>query len=162
MNQDRIRWRPLALALACLALSATAFAQTPPADMKSAPEKLKSNVYVWENLEVKKTANGERRAVFDGPSATVDLAHCHITTLNPGEKSSDPRLHLQEEIIIVKEGSVEAYCDGKTTVATPGSVIYFAANATTALRNVGKTPATYIVVYYTTPLTPKAPATDKK
>lgn len=118
-------------------------------------EKLTSNVYVWDQLKVETTKNGERRAVFDGPTTTLDKLHCHITTLKAGEVSGEPRLHHQEEVIIVKEGTVEALADGVKRVATAGSVIYFQANAVTALRNIGNGPATYIVVYYYTPLTPK-------
>ena len=66
-----------------------------------------------------------------------------------------PHLHLQEEVIIVKEGTVEAVFDGKTEIATAGSVIFFNSHAVTQLRNPGKVPATYTVVYYLTPLTPK-------
>jgi uncharacterized cupin superfamily protein len=102
------------------------------------------------------TPNGMRRSLFDGPTATLDKLHCHITTLNPGQTSGEPRLHLQEEVLIVKEGLVEASIDGKTQTAGPGSVFFFASKATTRLRNAGDTPATYIVVYYYTPLTPKS------
>ena len=101
-------------------------------------------------------AKGVRRAVFDGPTATVDKVHCHVTTLNPGEKSGEPSKHLQEEIIIVKEGTVEAHWDGQSKSGGPGSVIFFAAGATTFLRNAGTTPCTYTVIYYYTPLTPKS------
>ena len=124
-----------------------------PAPATSA--KLSSTVFDWEKMAVTPTTNGVRRALFDAPTATVDKAHCHITTLNPGQNSGVPRRHLQEEVIIVKEGLVEATFDGKTQTAGPGSVIFFAANAVTRLRNAGETPATYIVVYYLTPLTPK-------
>lgn len=123
---------------------------TPPA------EKLASAVYDWEKMTVTPTPKGARRDVFDGPTATLDKAHCHITTLNPGENSGEPRVHLQEEIIIVKEGLVEMHIDGKPHTAGPGSVFHLAARATTALRNAGPTPCTYIVVYYYTPLTPKS------
>ena len=127
------------------------------ADVPKAPaQKLVSNLYDWEKLPVEPTAKGVRRAVFDGPTATVDKMHCHITTLNPGEKSGEPSKHLQEEIIIVKEGTVEANWDGQSKTGGPGSVIFFAAGATTFLRNAGKVPATYIVIYYYTPLTPKS------
>ena len=136
-----------------------AFAQTPaekaPAAKAAPAEKVVSDLFDWEKLVVTKNAKGERRAMFDGPTGTVDKIHCHSTTLNPGEKSSEPSLHLQEEIIIVKEGTIEANWDGKSKVGGPGSVIFFASGATTFLRNAGKTPCTYIVVYYYTPLTPK-------
>jgi mannose-6-phosphate isomerase-like protein (cupin superfamily) len=126
-------------------------AQTPPAPVP----RLVSAVYDWEQMTVTPTPKGVRRDVFDGPTATLDQAHCHITTLNPGQNSGEPRVHLQEEIIIVKEGLVEMHIDGRTQTAGPGSVFFLAARATTALRNAGTTPCTYIVVYYRTPLTPK-------
>ena len=151
----------LMFALLCPALTAQTSptekpsANTPPvAAAPAAP--LHSDVYDWEKLEVTPNAKGVRRAVFDGPTATVDKMHCHITTLNPGEKSGEPSKHLQEEVIIVKEGTVEANWDGKSKTGGPGSVIFFASGATTFLRNPGTTPCTYIVVYYYTPLTPKS------
>lgn len=144
----------LALIVTLTALVPMLPAQT-PAPAAPAPH-LTSTVYEWDKLPVTPTPKGVRRDVFDGPTATLDKAHCHITTLNPGENSGEPRLHLQEEVIIIKEGLVEATFDGKTQTAGPGSVIFFAANAVTRLRNAGDTPATYIVVYYFTPLTPKS------
>jgi quercetin dioxygenase-like cupin family protein len=149
----------LALSALCTVLSAqTPMTQknSPPAPAPAPVEKLLSDLYDWEKMIVTPTAKGVRRAVFDGPTATVDKMHCHITTLNPGEKSGEPSKHLQEEVIIVKEGLVEANWDGKSKVGGPGSVIFFAAGATTFLRNAGTTPCTYIVIYYYTPLTPKS------
>lgn len=140
---------------AALAALAPMSAQPNPEASKPA-EKLSSAVYDWEKLVPTPNAKGARRDVFDGPTTTLDKLHCHITTLNPGENSGEPRLHLQEEVIIVKEGLVEMHIDGKTQTAGPGSVFYLAARATTRLRNAGTTPATYIVIYYTTPLTPKS------
>lgn len=146
--------RPL-LPLAAFAVFATLLPaeSTPPA---RPVENLQSAVYDWEKMTVTPTPKGSRRDVFDGPTATLDKAHCHITTLNPGENSGEPRLHLQEEVIIVKEGLVEMHIDGKTQTAGPGSVFFLASRATTRLRNAGDKPCTYIVVYYSTPLTPKS------
>jgi len=135
----------------------TLFAQAPaPAAPTPPAPKLKSDLHDWDKLTVTPTPRGVKRDVFDGPTTTLDLMHCHITTLNPGEKSGEPRKHLQEEVIVVKEGLVEANWDGQSKTGGPGSVIFFAAGATTFLRNAGKTPATYIVIYYYTPLTPKS------
>ena len=119
------------------------------------PAKLGSTVFDWEKLKPASMPNGVRRDVFDSPTATLDKLHCHITTLNPGQTSGEPRRHLQEEVLIVKEGLVEATADGKVQTVGPGSVIFFAANAVTRLRNPGPGPATYTVVYFITPLTPK-------
>jgi len=117
--------------------------------------KLASAVYDWDKMQPTVVSNGVRRTVFDGPTATLDKINCHITTLNPGEQSGEPRLHMQEEVIVVKEGTVEATYDGHSETVGPGSVIFFASHATTRLRNPGKVPATYTVIYYYTPLTPK-------
>src|SRR5688572_24277527 len=119
-----MKLKTIFLFTACATLAAMLPAQTPPAD----PPKLTSTVYDWEKLVIIPTPKGVRRDVFDGPTTTLDKAHCHITTLNPGENSGEPRRHLQEEIIIVKEGLVEATFDGKTQTAGPGSVFFFAAN----------------------------------
>lgn len=127
----------------------------PLSAQKSPAPMLTSKVYRWDEMTVTPTPKGSRRAVFDGPTSTLNLAHCHITTLNPGENSGEPTLHRQEEVIIVKEGQVEMHIDGRTETAGPGSVFHLVANAVTRLRNAGNTPATYIVVYYHTPLTPK-------
>lgn len=129
-----------------------------PEPLKSPDGKLLSHVYDWEKLAPVTRPNGVRRDVFDAPTATLEKLHAHISTLNPGERSGAPSLHPQEEVIIVKEGTVEAQYDGKAVTSGPGSVIFFAAGATTALHNPGKTPATYIVINYYPTVAPKAAA----
>jgi mannose-6-phosphate isomerase-like protein (cupin superfamily) len=143
--------------VAFVALCSTLSAQTQEVapTMSSNTTKLVSAVYDWEKMQPTVVSNGVRRTVFDGPTATLDKINCHITTLNPGQVSGEPRLHLQEEVIIVKEGVIEATYDGHSETVGPGSVIFFASHATTRLRNPGKVPATYTVIYYYTPLTPK-------
>jgi heat shock protein HslJ/quercetin dioxygenase-like cupin family protein len=115
-----------------------------------------SKVFDWASLKAVPIPNGERRAVLDGPTETVDLLHVHVTTLAPGKVSGPPVRHLQEEVLIVKEGEVEVSLDGTTQTAGAGSILFFAAGAVTGLRNVSAAPATYYVIYYKTPKTPKA------
>jgi quercetin dioxygenase-like cupin family protein len=149
--------------LAALVPGADGQAQSPatkPGPASTAPSagpepKLGSTVFVSSQLPVEKRPNGTRQAVLDAPTATLDRLHAHITTLNPGEKSGEPRLHLQEEVIIVTEGLLIAHFDGQKREAPAGSVIFFQSNAVTYLQNPGPKPARYYVVYYHTPLTPK-------
>jgi mannose-6-phosphate isomerase-like protein (cupin superfamily) len=149
--------KPILYLLAALAVTTSLPAQTQekPAITSTNASKLTSTVFDWEKMKVDTTTNGMRRTVFDAPTATLDKIHCHITTLNPGKNSGAPRRHLLEEVIIVKEGLVEATADGHSQTVGPGSVIFFAANAVTCLRNAGDVPATYTVINYYTPLTPK-------
>ena len=137
-------------------LGFTLMAQTSETKPAATPAKLPSAVFVWEKMQPVPATNGVRRTLFDGPTATLDKINCHITTLNPGQTSGPPRLHLQEEVIVVKEGTIEATFDVQSQTVGPGSVIFFASHATTCLRNPGKVPATYTVIYYYTPLTPKS------
>ena len=123
-------------------------ASLPSSGAEAPATSLPSQVFSWEAMKPVATPTGERRDVINGPSSTLEKLHCHISTLRPGERSSAPRLHPQEEVIIVKEGTIEAEYDGHTSVATAGSIIYFAAGAVTAMKNVGTTPATYYVLNY--------------
>ena len=127
----------------------------PPAASTNNSPKLMSAIYDWDKMQPITVSNGVRRLLFDGPTTSLDQINCHITTLNPGEQSGEPRLHVQEEVVVVKEGAVEAMYDGYSQTVGPGSVIFFASGATTRLRNPGKVPCTYTVIYYYTPLTPK-------
>jgi len=133
---------------------------TPPASISSADktlvEKMSSQVLLWENQKFTPTATGARVTVFDAPTPTLDRFHCHISTLNPGENTGPLHRHPQEEFIVIKEGTLEVNIDGKKQIATPGSMIFYAANENENMTNVGKTPATYYVIQFYTALTPKS------
>jgi quercetin dioxygenase-like cupin family protein len=106
---------------------------------------LDSSIFDWNDLEVKSTKTGAVRTVFRSQTATLDELECHITTLNPGETSHPPHKHPEEEILIVKDGTVEALVNGQMKIVGVGSVIFQASNQMHAIKNVGKTPATYHV-----------------
>ncbi len=91
--------------------------------------------------------NGQRSAVFDNPTDLLGRFECHVTTLAVGQNSGPAHAHpAVEEATVVQQGTVEISInnDPKRTVG-PGSVIYFASQDLVALRNVGSTPATYVV-----------------
>jgi XRE family transcriptional regulator, regulator of sulfur utilization len=70
----------------------------------------------------------------------------HETVLGAGVESHPPHKHEHEEIMIVVEGTLETYLDGKTEAAQAGSVIYFGPNQMHGVRNIGTTPCGYYVV----------------
>jgi quercetin dioxygenase-like cupin family protein len=115
-----------------------------------------STVIDWGKLLFTPTKTGARVAVFDAPTPTLDKFHCHISTLNPGENTGAPHRHPQEELVIIKEGTLEINIDGKLQTATTGSMIFYAANELENMRNVGERPATYYVLQFFTALTPKS------
>jgi XRE family transcriptional regulator, regulator of sulfur utilization len=115
------------------------------------PQVMGSSVFDWEAIDVKPTRIGSTRKFFQAPTATLDELECHVTTLNPGETPHPPHQHPDEEVIIIKEGTVEALVNGQTRRVGPGSVILQAANQLHTIRNVGKTPATYHVIKWNSP-----------
>jgi quercetin dioxygenase-like cupin family protein len=110
-----------------------------------------SSVFDWKTIPVKKTEVGELRSLFKSRTATLDELEVHITTLNPGQASHPPHKHPNEEIVIVKEGTVEAFENGVWTRLGPGSVIFSASNQMHGIRNVGDGPATYHVINWSSP-----------
>jgi XRE family transcriptional regulator, regulator of sulfur utilization len=110
-----------------------------------------SSIFDWNNIEAKPTKIGATRKFFQAPTATLDELECHVTTLNPGQSPHEPHQHPDEEIIIIKEGTVESLVNGQLKRVGPGSVIFQAANQLHSIRNVGNTPATYHVFKWNSP-----------
>jgi quercetin dioxygenase-like cupin family protein len=100
------------------------------------PKLMGSSIFDWTQLPVRKTEKGEVRKVLQAPTATLDELECHVTTLNPGEMAHPPHQHPDEEIIIVKEGTVESLVNGELKVVGPGSVIFQASNQMHSIKNV--------------------------
>ena len=112
---------------------------------------LGSRVFDWNEFKVEQTKTGSTRKVVQQPTATLDELEIHITTLNPGETPHAPHKHPDEELLIVKEGTVESLVNGELKRVGPGSVIFQAANQLHSIRNVGSTPATYHVIKWNSP-----------
>jgi XRE family transcriptional regulator, regulator of sulfur utilization len=144
----RMHRREISILLAGIAagVAITAFAQ-----QQSKSQALTSAVYTWGSLPVEKTTSGERRAVFDSYTATLDRLETHVTTVNVGMASHSAHRHPDEELVYVREGVVEATINGMSHRANAGSVIFFASNDLHGMRNVGETPASYFVLRWTSP-----------
>jgi quercetin dioxygenase-like cupin family protein len=108
-----------------------------------------SRVFDWNSFTANKTAVGESRQVVRSPTPTLDELEMHITTLNPGQTSHPPHQHPKEELIIIREGTVETLSLGEWKRLGPGSIIFNASNELHGIRNVGTGPATYHVVNWT-------------
>jgi quercetin dioxygenase-like cupin family protein len=130
---------------ASTAIAAIAWAQSPAAKL------LPSSNFEWAELDVVPSATGEKRSVFSAKTATLDQLAVHVTTINPGERAHDPHRHWEEELIIVKAGTVESMQNGEITRLGPGSVVFEASNDLHGLKNVGDTPASYYVVKWFPP-----------
>lgn len=116
---------------------------------------LDSSIFDWNNIPVKETKTGSVRTFFRSSTATLDELECHVTTLNAGESSHPPHKHPEEEVIIIKEGTLEALVNGNMKRVGPGSVVFQASNQMHSIKNVGNSPATYHVFSWHSPGTMK-------
>ena len=107
---------------------------------------MKSALFTWESVPETATEQGGRRGVFAAPTASLDELEYHTTMLKPGGSPHAPHTHKNEELIIVKEGAVEAYVNGEWKPAPTGSLIFFASMVPHTVRNTGTVPARYHVV----------------
>ena len=128
-----------------------------PAAQNRAPTR-PSGIFDWAKLTVTPTRVGERREVLKGSTATMDSLTCHVTTLNGGVAAHAAHRHPDDEIIIVKEGTMEATVNGQPWLAGAGSIFFFSANDLHGMRNAGDTRASYYVIRLITSATPKAGA----
>jgi XRE family transcriptional regulator, regulator of sulfur utilization len=138
--------RDVIVALAAAVLTLTGVAALPA---RSAV--LSSSIFDWNTLSAQPNKTGAVRRVVQSPTATLDELEIHITTLNKGESPHAPHQHPAEELIIVKEGTVESLVNGETRRVGPGSIIFQASNQMHSIRNVGDAPATYHVIQWQSP-----------
>jgi len=135
----------MALAGAAVAVSGTALVPAARTSVQS------STIFDWNDMKAQPTKVGAVRRLCQVPTATLDELEMHITTLNPGETSHPPHKHPDEELLIVKEGTVESLVNGEQRRVGPGSVIFQASNQMHGIRNVGEGPATYHVIRWNSP-----------
>jgi quercetin dioxygenase-like cupin family protein len=135
-----------------VALTAAALTLVVVAGTRAQSGVLPSTMFEWSALAPQPNRTGEVRRVVQKPTATLDELEIHITTLKAGEESHPPHQHANEEILIVKEGQVEALVNGELKRGGPGSLIFQASNQLHNIRNVGTTPATYHVINWKSPV----------
>jgi quercetin dioxygenase-like cupin family protein len=141
----KITRRDLFVVLISVSLTVAGFALAQPVTGKPV---MHSSVFNWDDLKPVPTKTGSRRAVFDAPTPTLSNFECHISTLNPGESPHAPHQHADEEVMIVKEGTLAALQGDKTNIVTAGGIIFEASNELHGLRNIGTNPAVYFVFKY--------------
>jgi ketosteroid isomerase-like protein/quercetin dioxygenase-like cupin family protein len=138
-----MRMRPR-LALAALAIG------VPPA---LAEEPFKGSFAItWEEIQARPTgASGRSREFLLQPTATLDRLQMHVTWLPPGQTTHPPHTHPNEEVIVVREGTLEAFQNGRITRVGPGAVLFMASNEAHNVVNVGDTTAVYHVINWHSP-----------
>jgi len=112
---------------------------------------LHSTVFDWTTAGTKPNEWGAVRQVMRDRTPMLDELEIHISTLKPGQSPHAPHQHQHEELLILKEGTLDTFQSGTTRRVGPGGIIFQASNEMHNVTNVGQTPATYYVIGWTIP-----------
>ena len=156
-NVTNVGEQPATYLVFNLTTAATSAVPPPGAAAAALPDKLRSGVFDWAKLEARPTKTGARREILNSPTVTCVSLEAHATTLNPGEAPHPAHHHPDEELVVVKEGLMEATINGVSQQAGPGSIFFYASNDEHGMKNAGPTAATYYVFRIVTEATPPAP-----
>lgn len=109
---------------------------------------MKSLTFDWNSIPVTPTQVGTVRKIFQMPTTLLQEIEYHVTTLNPGMSPHPPHHHRHEEMIIVKEGMLDARVENEIARLNVGDILFVASNELHGWTNVGDEPATYYVIQW--------------
>jgi len=110
------------------------------------PKGLPSRVFKYEDLPVRVNGENKSRAVMKGETHSGFQIELHMTELGPGQAPHGPHKHVHEELLMLKDGSLDVTISGQTTHVTAGSIVYVASNEMHGWRNPGADRAQYFVI----------------
>jgi quercetin dioxygenase-like cupin family protein len=118
-----------------------------PSTAMDAAEMAKSRIFHFDQMPVNHYANGGwGRQVMHGTLPTGEFVELHETMLPPGQMPHPPHRHRNTEFVLIREGKLKFYDNGKPEPCGPGDIVYTASNQLHGMKNVGTTPALYFVV----------------
>jgi len=103
-----------------------------------------STTWRFEDLPLK----GKTRAVFAGKTHGGFEVELHETELAPGDAPHASHQHVHEEMILIRQGTMEVTIAGKSSRIGPGGVAFVASNEMHGWKNVGNDRSHYFVVAF--------------
>jgi len=100
----------------------------------------------YDQLKVQTNATTEIRQMLTGATHAGYRLDLHATDLAAGQVPHAPHRHVHEELLLIREGTVEVTVGGRTSRLGPGSAAYFASNEEHGWKNIGSSPARYFVL----------------
>jgi mannose-6-phosphate isomerase-like protein (cupin superfamily) len=145
--------RDLGLLLPFLA-AATASAQdgTPANETAAAGNsveklpRLGTKAYIFNELTETTNGQNKQRRLFTGKTHTGFKLESHESDIAPGQVNHPPHQHLREEMMLVREGTMELTISGHPMKLGPGDVGYIGSNEIHNAKNVGTVRAQYFIV----------------
>jgi quercetin dioxygenase-like cupin family protein len=106
----------------------------------------KSRVIKYADIPVRSFPNGgTQRRVVSGTLPTGEFIEIHETMLPAGQMPHPPHSHPNTELLFIQSGTLEYLDAGKVIAVEANDIVFSASNISHGLKNVGTTPASYIV-----------------
>ena len=128
------------------ALAARASAQNSTENTLEKLPRLGTKAYIFDELKVTVNGKNSARPMFTGKTHTGFKLESHSSDIAPGEVNHPPHQHLREEMMLIREGTMELTISGKPMKLGPGDVGYIGSNEIHNAKNVGTTRAQYFIV----------------
>lgn len=143
--------RDMALLLSALGASELGFGQeqkpgSPPKPAENAV--LEGKIYHVDSMPWRNSTSGvsKSRALFNGFTTRGQHLTMHMTELAPGQAPHPAARQPHEEILILRQGTVECTIKGEKATLEAGAVVYSAYNDLKDWKNAGSDPAVYYVI----------------
>jgi mannose-6-phosphate isomerase-like protein (cupin superfamily) len=107
---------------------------------------LKTHAYIFNELPETTNGKNKQRRMFTGKTHTGFKMESHQSDIAPGEVNHPPHQHLREEMMLIREGTMELTISGKPMRLGPGDVGFIGSNEMHNAKNVGTTRAQYFIV----------------
>jgi mannose-6-phosphate isomerase-like protein (cupin superfamily) len=107
---------------------------------------LGTKAYLYDQLPVITNGQNKQRPLFTGKTHTGFKMESHQSDIAPGEVNHPPHRHLREEMMLIREGTMELTISGKPMRLGPGDVGFIGSNEIHNAKNVGTTRAQYFIV----------------
>ena len=112
-------------------------------------EPVKSGAYHSADRPVKISGDRESGVFLEGTSAHLEYLRIHATTQYPGAKPRPAHANKDnEELVIVKEGTMKVTIDGKSAILGAGGVVLIMPQQMQAYENIGNSNLTYYAMQY--------------
>lgn len=147
-RRDLTRLLPALGAAAITGRAQNGSAPAVPANTEGVEKLPVMKTHAYHFNEVPDTINGKNKSkqLFRAKTHTGFKMESHMSDIAPGEVNHPPHQHLREEMMLVREGTMELTISGKPYRLGPGDVGVIGSNEIHNAKNVGTTRALYFIV----------------
>jgi mannose-6-phosphate isomerase-like protein (cupin superfamily) len=128
--------------IAWMTLPRTGDAADPP------PKAIKSHVMSLADAAKNKAGWGEMRPYFTGHTPGTEAVFTATGTILPGKSIHGSHRHVEEEYLLITEGSGTWYLDGKEFPAKAGDMLFVESWVFHGIRNTSDKPLSFFVIKY--------------